>query len=141
MWILSNLKTILAVIAALILAYFLHTVSLNAVKRQNEADLKAQRELLVATCQKSQQVTQEASNALQSKLKDINARHADAISKLLKHEAGKCVYSADPSGGYDAGTGSDGLYNATRIIDLGAAAERQTQQLISCQAFVRAERK
>ena len=90
------------------------------------------------TCQDNQKKAQEVSNALQKRLKATDARHADYVSRLLKHEASK---SAGAASGHDAATGSNGLLNASvDLLGLARTCEKQTGQLIACQDFVRKER-
>jgi hypothetical protein len=130
-----NIRVVLAVIVTVTLCYGLHGIRMGFAERAKERALEAQKTLLVEGCQKAQKHTQQVSNGLQNQLKTINSRHADAVSRLLKHEAYLC--SERSPGRYDAASGGNGLSNAFAILDLGAAAERQTQQLIACQEYVR----
>jgi len=85
------------------------------------------------TCQANQKKTQEVSNALQKRLKDTDARHADYLSCLLRHE----LQPAGTTGGRDAAASGHRLPDtALDVLGLGAAAERQTSQLIACQEFI-----
>lgn len=105
-----------------------------AAKRETAAAVEAERQ----TCQANQKKTQEVSNALQKRLKATDARHADYVSRLLKHEASK---SAGAASRHDATAGSNGLPDAgVQLLGLAATCERQTGQLIACQEFVRKER-
>lgn len=89
------------------------------------------------TCTENQKKAQEVSNALQKRLKDTDARHADYVSRLLKHE----LQPARTTGGRDAAANGHRLPDAALdVLGLGAAAERQASQLMSCQEFIKKER-
>lgn len=130
-----------AIIPALLAAFITWFVS-DAVNGLRTASLKAEHAKQIEaerqTCQANQKKTQEVSNALQKRLKDTSTRHADYVSRLLKHEA---VRSAGAASRHDAAAGSDRLPDADgQLLGLAATCERHTSQLIACQEFVRKER-
>ena len=124
------------------LAGWVNEMQVDRLNREHatamDAAIKAERE----TCAAQKATTKEVSDAYQKKIRDINARHADAVHRLLQHEAGKCVCPADAAPGHDAAAGSDAVYcpgdgiNGVDRLGRAAAAERQAQQLIACQDYV-----
>lgn len=128
------LKLIPYGITAILSAFITLQISSALYEARTTRMVEAERQ----TCQDNQKKTQEVSNALQKRLKATDARHADYVSRLLKHEASK---SAGTASRHDAAAGSDRLPDADlTLLGLGAAAEQQTSQLIACQDFVRKER-
>lgn len=93
-------------------------------------------------CADNQKVTEDTDHELQGKLTDLQRRHAAALRRLRE----SCVPAVTvTTGGANGTAGGNGLPAANRIdardlVDLAAAADRNTEQLISCQNFLRRER-
>lgn len=118
-----------------------YEAKIERINKQHEADVGQAIAAANAECKKNQAITRGVSDELQQKLRTADARHADAIHRLLKHEAAKRLQLAGAAIGHDAGADGDGLpwpdsTDALSLIDLGAAAERQTGQLEACQRFL-----
>jgi len=110
-------------------------ITANWMSWRNESALENQKEQLNLQCEAAKAVTNEVSNDYQKQLKVINARHAAAISRMLKHEQNK-LQSGIPAAGHDATPAGNGVYRTVAIIDLGGEAEENTAKLMACQAYV-----
>lgn len=96
-----------------------------------DAQMKAEQ-----ACFEIQTKNNEASNAYQLRLKGIDSRHADAISRLLRHEANKCARAS--ASGSDAAA-SEGLSTEARvgIVTSLGTCDRQAEQLEALQEWIR----
>jgi hypothetical protein len=115
---------------------------LKNLEEKRQAGIAAAISAEQEACRKNQAITSEVSNELQKKLQMADARHADAIRQLLAHEAAKLQAAPGAAVGYDATASGDGLPGTNKsaalsVINGGRAAERQTEQLIACQSFIR----
>lgn len=126
----GGIRGALSVAVTLLICWNLH--KLSTWNHQNQLESLAVK--LRAECADNQRKIDEVTHDYTTRLKGINNRHANAISRLLRHEAGKC----DTSPGMDDGaTDTDRIYRAAGVIDLGRAAEENTAKLIACQGFVK----
>ena len=143
MWILANIKLIAygaAVLSIFSSGWYVH--SQIAETRLKNA-LAAQEAALHEDCTKQQKLAQGVSDAYQKKLSATTARYNDALRQLRSSNG-----NALPTGAAsrsDAATSTERLYwtdeNVARAaLDLAATADRQTQQLLACQDFIRKER-
>ena len=116
--------------------YSLHSVRIGWINSAHEAEISNVIDRVQKQCEAVQTKNNEVSNDYQSRLKDINSRHADAISRLLRHEANKCK-GATASGFNAAAT--EGLSTEARagIITSLAACDRQAEQLEGLQEWLR----
>lgn len=86
----------------------------------------------------------------QTKLQDLDARYRDAVGRIgpvrvCKPASRREVPGAsEPAGRDHGGAGGDGLPEAhgerdigPSLVELARLADKQTQQLVACQAFVR----
>lgn len=142
MWLFSSLSFVggirgaLSILATLALCWTLHEWAMTMQEEAHQANLAETLQAQRLQCVEAEKKLGEVTSDYISKTKTINARHADAISRLLKHEARKCM--CDKSPGMDDGTAhTDGVYRAAGILDLGAEAERNTAKLIACQGYIR----
>lgn len=115
-----------------------HKSALEAKDKEKDAAVIYER----TECAKNQAIAKGVSDDLQKKLRGADARHADAIHRLLAHEAAKHLPPAGAAGGRDAGAGANGFLGAdsalaVSVIDGGRNAEKQTEQLTACQRFIR----
>ena len=98
----------------------------------------------IAACTKAQAITQGVADATQTKLDAIHARYADALGRLYDatHSAAPTTGNAKPS---DETATDHRLYYADpsaarAALDRARIASEQAEQLVGCQAFLRAER-
>jgi hypothetical protein len=106
----------------------------EVLKKESRQNLKA----YVACAQNQKHIT-EKENEWQKKLASTNDRVLD-LSKRLRDNATVCV-SPSPGGTYAAASGNElpsqvGI-SARTIIEEAAACDRNTQQLITLQEFLR----
>ena len=139
-WALENWKLILTFILTVGLGFFLHTVDVDRIEAQNRLELTAQKSADEQQCTKDKQITSEVSNGYQIKIAALNLRHAADTKRLRVNKT--CAIVAISSGGDHAAAGTNGLprsvgIEAGDIIDDAAACDRNTQQLISCQEFIK----
>jgi uncharacterized protein len=146
LWILSLAKSLsvknIAYIAAF-LAIFSAGAYVNGIRWEHklESALKDQQEALVKACEADKKKTAEVSRAYQDKIAALNSRVA-----ALRMRPAKCVPVASPTGGRNGETsGTEPVrahgVDAGFLIDYAAEAEKYRLQLISCQEFIRLERK
>lgn len=126
-------------IAALTLAWFLHSWRVNQIEEGHVKDLEQQAELIQKKCDEAQKKAQEASRVYQNNLSNVNSRLANANQRLREYENGS---STSPSGGYSTAPSRNRLYwedaSAARdALELAAQADRQTHQLIACQNYIK----
>ena len=139
MFLISNWKVILAVIATAALAYMLHTVSVYRLEAQQRAALTDQATKLQGQCDADKAITKGVSDDYQKKLDVLN----DQLDALRVREAARCIAVSTPvaaSGRHGtAGTakpaGQNGV-TAQTLYDFAGEAERYRIQLISCQLFI-----
>lgn len=119
-----------------LICYQIGMLRISWLKTAHESEINEVIDRLQKQCETIQKKNNEASNAYQSRIKDINTRHADAISRLLQHEANKC--KGTTASGFDAGA-SKGLSGEARasIITSLAICDRQAEQLESLQGWLR----
>jgi len=103
--------------------------------------LASQQEALVKQCEDSKKITEEVSREYQSKISDLSKRVA--AYKLRKPPA--CVHVTNTTSGNDGSprgglVGTDAV-NSESLTDYAELAEGYRLRLISCQNFVRLERK
>lgn len=142
MWLFSSLSFVgglrgaLSIAATLAICWTLHGWAIERKEKAHQLNLAETLEAQKLQCAEAEKKLGEVTSDYISRTKAINTRHADAISRLLKHEAGKCV--CDKSAHVDDGaTDTDGVYRTAGILDLGAEAEQNTAKLIACQGYIR----
>jgi len=129
----GGIRGALSIAATLALCWNLHSLSQKWMKKSHERELQNLEATLRGECVDSLKKAEELTNESIKKIKTINTRHADAIGRLLQHEAAKCSCS----GVDDGAANSDAFHRAAGILDLGRAAEENTEKLIMCQKFVK----
>ena len=135
LFLLKNWKHIAVIILTLTVAYAAHGMRVSWIKSSHAVEMEETRLDAQAACMEAQTHNNEVSNEYQTKIKDINTRHADAIGRLLRHEANKCA--ADTSGRPYAAT-SEGLSTEARagIISSLATCDKQAEQLEGLQTWL-----
>jgi len=143
MWLLANWKMV--AIGTAIIAVFGAGVHVRGLWDESrlESKLKAQEAALNEDCAKQQKLAQGVSDAYQKKLNATTARYNDAL-RQLRSSSGNSLPTGAASRP-NATTSGERLYwtdeNVARAaLDLAATADRQTQQLLACQDFIRKER-
>lgn len=91
-----------------------------------------------AKCNAAARVTEEASNALQKRYRDLSLRHTALLNGV---QLTKCVPLASEARGHNAdaiGNGFHGQGGITweSLLGMAATCDRQTAQLIACQQFI-----
>jgi len=87
-----------------ILAYGLHDMRVEILQSRHRSALQAQAGEMATKCEEAQKVTREVSNDLQTRLRALNRRYADAVGVRSQY----CVYvhpAGTPSGS-DAAAGN-----------------------------------
>lgn len=120
----------------------------EAVMAQKVALANAQTE---AAENAARQRVEEVDNDYQSKLQDLDAKYRDAVGRigpvrLCGKPASRSALPSDPTsaGSGHGSTSGNELPAAPRddigpdLVELARLADKQTQQLVACQAFVRA---
>lgn len=128
----SNWKLIAAAVLLLVGFCGGFTFEKKRWPAKEQALIQEQREI----CARNQAITQEAAHDLQTKLTNTNARLAADLKRLRSFN----VPAPGPAGEHDGVAGRDGLSQQDRsddLLTLGAAADKQTAQLVACQSFVR----
>lgn len=135
--ILTNLRTI--GITMVIIACFLSGmwVEKQIGKERLKSALQEQEAALVAKCEADKEYTKKIGKEYEAKISTLSNR----VASLKRMSATKCV-SISGSAGKPDGSAATGLPDvdgipASELIDLAAAAEKQRNQLISLQDFVR----
>jgi hypothetical protein len=139
MFLISNWKVILAVVATAALAYLLHTVAVDRLEAQQRAALTDQATKLQGQCDADKAITKGVSDDYQKKLDVLN----DQLAALRVREPARCIAVSTPvaaAGRHGAaGTGKPAGQNgvtAQTLYDFAGEAERYRLQLISCQSFI-----
>jgi len=135
LFLLKNWKHIAVIILTLTVAYAAHGMRVSWIKSSHAVEMEETRLDAQAACMEAQTHSNEVSNEYQGKIKDINTRHADAISRLLKHEASMCAARA--SSGFNAATGKELSTEARAgIISSLAKCGKQAEQLEGLQTWL-----
>ena len=116
--------------------YSLHSVRIGWINSAHEAEISNVIDRVQKQCEAVQTKNNEVSNDYQSRLKDINSRHADAISRLLRHEAKKCKGATASGFNAAAREGLSTEARASLITDL-ATCDRQAEQLEGLQEWIK----
>lgn len=129
MWILSNLKTIAAVAAALAVAYALHSLSMAAAEAEKTKALSEQAAAYTSQCDADKAKTKEANDALQKSNNDIAAR----LARYKRLHPNACVVpqpggTVAPGGG--AGHAGGNGISTDWLRDYAARCETYRQQRI-----------
>lgn len=125
-----------AVAATVAVCYAVFSLRVGWINSAHEAEIAATVQDLKQQCADIQKHNNEVTNDYQQKLKVIDSRHADAIGRLLAHEARMCQSRC--SGQPDA-TPTEGLSSEVRgglITDL-ATCDKQAEQLEALQEWVK----
>lgn len=108
------------------------------LRHEKETALEAQRQSLVAQCEKDKQITKEVSDELQTQLDDARAQ----LARAKRVQQNRCVpVLADPAKRDDATANdaqlhhTDGVYSDA-LLDFAYDAEVVGRQLDACQSFV-----
>ncbi len=134
---LSNIRAI-GIIAAILAVFSAGAwVDRQFANAKLDRHLKAQETALVAQCNADKQLTSEIGKEYETKISTLSSR----VSQLKRLSASKCVSitrAADTAHG-SATTGhvSVDAVNAGDLVEYAGEAEKQRQQLISLQEFVR----
>lgn len=98
----------------------------------------------IAACTKAQAITQGVADVTQTKLDAVHARYADALGRLYDATHGKPPATGNTQPSDEAATDHRLYYAdpsaARAAIDRARIASEQAEQLVGCQAFIRAER-
>ncbi len=98
----------------------------------------------IAACTKAQAITQGVADATQTKLDAVHARYADALGRLYDATHGNAPASGNTQPSDEAATDNRLYYAhpsaARAALDRARIASEQAEQLVGCQAFLRAER-
>lgn len=143
MWFLANWK-LLAITGAFLASFSAGWyVRAEIAESRQERALAAQEKALIEECTRQQKLTQEVSDAYQKRLSATTTRYNDAV-RQLRASSGNAL-PAGAAGRHDAAASGERFYwtdeaVARAALDLAATADRQTQQLLACQDFVRKER-
>lgn len=132
MWLflVANWKSVLAAVLAAGLTWYI------ADARKDYAVAAAIAEEKKA-CENNVKITEGVSHALQEKLSKLDTDYA-ALSKRVR---GTCVPFTSNTAGHGDAPGGNGFprargVDAGDLVDLARIAQKQTEQLISCQALV-----
>lgn len=129
----GGIRGALSILATLAICWTLHGWRMAWVESSHQNELEVLALKLRAECEASAKKLEGLNNDYVNRLKSINSRHADAISRLLRHEQAK----AHAPGMDDGAARGDAVHRAVGILDFGRAAEENTAKLIGCQAYVR----
>lgn len=138
MWILDNIKPLGAALVTALLAWLLHSLSMGFTEAAHQRQLDEQKISLLTACEADKKLTQEVSNAYQSKISSLNSQ----LTRLRNVQPARCVPVTQPSGGYHATpqsgkpTRPNGGVDSSALYDFAGEAERYRLQLIGCQDFI-----
>lgn len=142
MFLATNWKTLLIIVATTMACYLLHAVDVNRIEAQQRAALVAQQAVDVLQCNADKRLTREANDALQKDRDDLTAR----LAALKLQHPETCVpvtrsahvqhRKARPAGRDERGLSSDWL------LDFSARqCSSYWRQLRVCDKFLTDERK
>lgn len=119
-----------------------HRAEISSLEAKHRGELAGAIDHEREVCRENQNITKEIANDLSKKLSAADARHADAVHRLLAHEKRKQLQPANAANRSDAAPGADGFSGADSAAALAVVngarnAERQTEQLIALQEFIR----
>lgn len=139
-WILTNWKTILAVILTAGLAYGLHALDVYRLEDEQRAAVAAQLKTDTEACDKAKEITKGVSDGLQKNLDDLSLAYAAV--KRVRPNACVVVRPANATKRNDAATGSaiparpDGGVNSDDLYAFANDAETDRLKLTACQSFI-----
>lgn len=139
MFLISNWKTILGVVATAALAYLLHTVDVDRLEAQQRQAVADQVNADTKSCNADKAITQGVSHDYETKITGLTAQ----LNDLQRVRPNVCVTIAPhAAGGHDATTGTSKPANTHGGVDsdalyaLAAEGERYRLQLSACQDFI-----
>ena len=126
----------LTVLLTLGLAYSLHSARVSWLKHSHDVELIEATTRANEACNAELENNQNIGAEYETQIHNINTRHADAVSRLLRHEANKC--KAHTSGEPYEAT-AEGLSTQARagIITSLATCDKQSEQLEGLQEWVK----
>lgn len=136
----NYIQAIIIFVITSIVALGLHTLSVDAIKLQNKADLKNQAISLQAQCKSDKLLTQEVDYGLQKQNNNTSSSYDTALSVLSDKG---CAPSAPGLPSVPNGpTNNNRLYYtdpraARDLLKRERDAQLQTNRLLSCQAFIK----
>ena len=130
----GGIRGLISMVALLAICWTLHGWRVSHLMTSHAKAMTEQEQSLRAECAENARRLEEINNGYVSRIKDINSRHANAVSRLLRHEAGKASGSTRMD---DGAAGSNAVHRTAGILDLAAEAERNTAKLIGCQSYIR----
>lgn len=136
MWVLKNWQ---GALAAFLLSYALHCVSMAYLEAAHEKALSDQKTALIAQCDKDKATTKEAQDALQRNYDSIAAR----LARFKRMQRASCVpvsSSADGSGSGNGHVGTNGISSGF-LLDFAAECETYRSTVIVLDKFIADERK
>lgn len=135
MWLLKNWQ---GALAAFLLSYALHYVSVTYLEAAHEKALSDQKTALTEQCDKDKATTKEAQDALQRNYDSIAAR----LTRLKRVQPARCVpisISADGSGSGNGHAGANGISSGF-LLDFAAECETYRSTVIVLDKFIKDER-
>ena len=139
LFLISNWKTILGVIATASIAWMLHSLDVNRIEAAQREALAEQVKVDTNVCNADKAITEGVSNDYQKKVTDLG----NQLAALKLREPSRCisVSPAKPSCRGNASpkssepSGTDGV-TSYALYDYASDAEKYRIQLISCQDFI-----
>lgn len=132
----SNLKTILAVMATLSLCYGLHAISMGLAESAKARALTEQALLYTQSCETDKARTKEANDALQKSATDI----ATKLAQYKRLHPSTCIVphsgAPEPASGGNGHAGQDGI-SSDWLVEYSAECETYRQQRITLESFFR----
>ncbi len=130
----GGIRGIVSMAAVAAVCWVLHGWRMDMLKASHARAMTTLEQSLKVECAETAKKLEEINRGYISRIKNINTRHADAVSRLLRHEADK---ASGPTRMDDGAAGSNAVHRTTGVIDLAAEAERNTAKLIGCQDYIR----
>ena len=138
MWLLSNWKIILAVVATAFVAYLLHALDVYRIEKNQEATIQEQIQHDNQQCTAEKAITEKVSNDYQKKLTDLSQQLNAVKLRQPTHcvvPAAKPTLSSHGSAVPTVDVSQDGV-TSDALYDFAGEAEKYRLQLTECQAFI-----
>lgn len=139
MWLISNWKSILAVIGTALFAVLLHMVSINMLEAKQRADLVKLANADTKSCNDDKEITERVSHEYEDKISNLNAQ----LDDLQRVRPNVCITVTSNTAPRNNGTSKprqsvnqNAKIDSDALYGLAGEGERYRIQLMACQQFV-----
>lgn len=135
LFLLNNVKTIVAVVVTLIISYALHSLDVYRLEAKAAMDLQAQATEMIDKCKMNESINNGVSNDYENRINVLNSQLASLQPShcTLPITIAPLQHNAEATG--SKSIDGNAIYSGT-LYNFAAKAEKYKIQLIECQNFI-----